>query len=469
MKKYSRKRRWSKSPQKPAPHFVWFKTLSITCLGLLFLVLAVSFWVVGEAGASGENKVIPNLNLQNADIQSVLTLLSDYGDVNIVASPQVKGTVTMSLQNVTWRQALDILLKTYNLYGVEEPGYIRVLPTQDYYTEQMQMQKHEADKKSLITLETEVIPVRHGTAGDMVKGVKAILSERGTVDTDDRTNSLVIRDIPENIDKVGHLVKTLDKETDQIKISTQLLEIESGSLTELGVDWSMISVESAELLDGEKPKATFDQLADKVSDPTGTFTFATAEEDFDLEGIVSALVSDNNGKIVAHPEITTVDNTEAFIQMGQKIPIKQFDESGNVVITFTEVGTILRVTPHITSENRILMKLEPERSSYTFDANGVIINTNNAETNVVVDNGQTAVIGGLTTQEEMESHSGLPILKDIPLLGYLFRYTRKSVVNRDLVIFVTPTIVTHEMHGSINSSPNTTSSISPPEEDLMKE
>lgn len=455
MKVNLRKQKSSKCGANTCPpgalRFAWLKSLSITSLGF-FLLLLVSFSVVGLAGPSGQNKIIPALNLQNADIHSVLSLLADYGGVNIVASPQVKASVTMSLQNVTWRQAMDILLKTYGLSGVEEPGYIRVLPTQDYLSEQTQIEKHKTEQKSLISLETEVISVKHGTASDMVKGVKAILSQRGAVDTDDRTNSLVIRDIPENIEKVRQLVKTLDKETDQIKISTQLLEIESGSLTELGIDWSIISVESAELMDETtKPTATFDQLTDRVSDPTGTFTFATAEAYFDLQGTISALVSSNKGKIVAHPEITTVDNTEAYIQMGQKIPIKQFDEAGNVVITFVEVGTILRTTPHITSENRILLKLKPERSSYTFDANGIVISTNNAETNVVVDNGQTVVIGGLTTQEEVESHTGLPILKDIPLLGYLFRYTRTQIVNRDLVIFVTPTIVTEEMHGSINS------------------
>jgi type IV pilus secretin PilQ/predicted competence protein len=443
------KPKWSKCPQD-ALRFLWLKLLTVTSLGFLLLLLG-SFSVVGLAGSSPQDKVIPTLNLQDADIHSVLSFLADYGGVNIVASPQVKASVTVSLQNVTWRQALDILLKTYGLSGVEEPGYIRVLPTQDYLTEQMQLEKHKADQKTLISLETEVIAIRHGTATDMVKGIKAILSQRGTIETDDRTNSLVVRDIPENIEKVRQLVKMLDKETDQIKISTQLLEIESGSLSELGIDWSIISTESANLMEGEKAKATFDQYTNRVSDPTGTFTFASAETDFDLEGTVSALVSDNKGKIVAHPEITTVDNTEAYIQMGQKIPIKQFDESGNVVITFVEVGTILRTTPHITSENRILLKLKPERSSYTFDENGVIINTNNAETNVVVDNGQTVVIGGLTTQDEVKYNSGLPILKDIPFLGYLFRYTKTQVVNRDLVIFVTPTIVTEEMHGSINS------------------
>ncbi len=436
MKAYSKKQKWLR--------------LSGVALGTAILLLA-SFSMVGSTGSREQGKPITALTLQNADIHSVLSFLADYGGVNIVVSPQVNTTVTMTLQEVTWRQALDILLQTYSLSGVEESGYIRVVPTQDYMNEQMQIEKHKSDQKTLIALETEVIPIKHGTASDMVKSVKTILSQRGTVDTDDRTNSLVIRDIPENIERVKELVNILDKETDQIKISTRLLEIESGKLSELGINWSIISRKGADLLGGAKPEASFDQKANKVSDAIGTFTYATAQTDFDLEATISALVSSNKGKIVAHPEITTVDNKEAFIQMGQKIPIKEFDQSGNVVITFAEVGTILRVTPHITSENRVLLKLKPERSSYTFDANGVIINTNNAETNVVVENGQTAVIGGLTTQEEIKNHTGLPILKDIPLIGYLFRYTKTQVTNHDLVIFVTPTIVTEQMHGSTNS------------------
>jgi type IV pilus assembly protein PilQ len=410
------------------------------------LVMLISVpWGVGEPGPAG--KKISALNFQNADMQSVLSFLADYGGVNIVSSPAVDVSVTLSLQDVTWRQALDILLKTYSLSGVEENGYIRVLPTPEFLQEQALLEKRRVEQISMVPLATAVIAVKHGSAADMVKSVKQVVSQRGTVDTDERTNSVVIRDTPEHIEKVKSLVETLDKETHQIKISSQLLEVESGSLTELGVDWSLASRRSAQLLDGDKSEGTFSQTANRVSDPTAKYTFATVQGEFDIEGAISALCSSNKGKIIAHPEITTVDNREAFIQMGQKVPIKQFDEAGNVVIQFEEVGTILRVTPHITSENRILLKLKPERSSYTVDAVGVIINTNNAETNVVVENGQTAVIGGLTTQVEMESRTGIPILKDIPLLGYLFRYTRKEITDRDLVIFVTPTIVTNEMQG----------------------
>jgi type IV pilus secretin PilQ/predicted competence protein len=434
----------------------WKRTLLVTSLflAMLFFISANTENILGEpSGAEKTDKIINAVNFQNANMHSVLSFLADYGGVNIVASPSVDVSVTMSLQDVSWRQALDILLKTYSLTGVEEGGYIRVLPTQEFINEQVLIEKHKSDQASLVDMVTQVIPVKYGTAKDLVKAIKGVLSPRGTIDTDDRTNSLVVRDTPEYIQKVKQLVETLDKETNQIKIAAKLLEIESGSVTELGIDWSMISRKSAQLLSEDKTEGSFTQKTDNVSDPAGKFTFATVQGDFDIEGTISALVTSKKGKIIAHPEITTVDNREAFIQMGQKIPIKQFDQAGNVVIEFEEVGTILRVTPHITAQNRILLKLKPERSSYTFDANGVIINTNNAETNVVVENGQTAVIGGLTTQLEEKSHSGIPILKDIPLLGYLFRYTRREVTNRDLVIFVTPTIVTDQMH-SMSSIPS---------------
>ncbi len=178
-----------------------------------------------------------------------------------------------------------------------------------------------------------------------------------------------------------------------------------------------------------------------TSTKIGQFAISRLEGDYNIGAVLSTVESSNKGKIIAHPEVTTLDNVEAYIQMGQKIPIKQFDPSGNTIITFYDVGTKLRVTPHVTSENRILLHLVPERSSYQFDPNGVIINTQNAETNVVVENGETAVIGGSTNQETKNLKVGLPFLKDIPLIGFLFGYDKKEVITRDLVIFVTPTIV----------------------------
>lgn len=424
------------------------------------IIFLVTFWLIilfALQVLGQQEKILKSLSLQNADIHSVLSFLAEEGKKNIVASPAVAGSITLSLKGVTWKQALEIICKTYNYALVEEPDYIRVLPMQDYLNELTISQKHEADQKVIVTLQTEIISVKNGTAAELIKPLKASLSERGSIDVDQRTNSLIIKDIPENLTRAKEMVKALDKETAQIKISAQLLEVETDALHQLGVDWSVIPS-----LKGNN-QMTIEQKGNKLleDDKIGNFTYSTVQTDFDLTAAVSVMVQTNRAKIVAHPEITTVDNKEAFIQMGQKVPIKQFDASGNTVITFVEIGTILKVVPHVTSEGRILMKLRPERSSYQFDPNGVIINTNNAETNVVVDDGQTAVIGGLTTQEETKLQKGIPILKSIPIIGYLFGYTKKQIVNHDLVIFVTPTVVAAQTEG-LKSSLDTESGTTTP-------
>ncbi|UCE66162.1 MAG: type IV pilus secretin PilQ [Candidatus Zixiibacteriota bacterium] len=405
-------------------------------------------------------RVIKSLSLTNADIKSVLMYLSSYSGVNIVASPSVEGEVTIRLSNVTWKEALDIILETYVLVGVESENYIRVVKADDYFAEKAAEEKHLMEQESMVPLSTHIVTVKYNVAGELKKAVQGLLSGRGTVDHDQRTNSLIIRDLPENLQRVDELINVLDKETRQIKISAQLLEVESGFLREIGVDWRIINsnvdavpeVEADNEIDPLFPtnperqnfaeeevlvRGTRNILTDKL----GQFSFARLVEDYTINGILSTVESSNKGKIIAHPEVTTLDNVEAYIQMGQKIPIKQFDPSGNTIITFYDVGTKLRVTPHITSENRVLLHLAPERSSYQFDPNGVVINTQNAETNVVVENGETAVIGGLTNQENKSLKIGLPILKDIPLIGFLFGYDKKEIVTRDLVIFVTPTII----------------------------
>jgi len=426
------------------------KFLTSVLLALLFtgaLLFTDTPTVVSQDTVPNPNMPIKTLNFQNAEVRSVLNFLADYGSVNIVTGPTVEGNVTLSLKNVTWKQALDILTKTYALTYIEEEGYIRVLPTKEWMDESQAIQQHAAEQRGLVELTSEIIDVDNASVADLVKPVESILSKRGKVEVDQRTNSLIVNDTPESVESVRNFVAELDRATAQIKISTQLVEVSSNALEEIGVNWTV---------DGFKIEDDGDQYnhttavhgADEVADPIADFTFGTIQDGWSLDAKIAALIGTGNGKVIAHPEITTVDNKEARIQMGQKIPVKQFDQSGNVVIEYEEVGTILRVTPHITSESRILMHLMPERSTYEFDPNGLIINTNNAETNVLVENGQTVVIGGLTTQDLIETETGIPILKDIPILGYLFKVKKNRIDNRDLMIFVTPTIVEDEMASS---------------------
>jgi type IV pilus assembly protein PilQ len=302
----------------------------------------------------------------------------------------------------------------------------------------------------LVALETQILKVNYAAAEELVGPTKSLLSERGAVEADKRSNSLILREVPENIPSVIAFVQSLDRPIQQIKISAKLVEVSTEDLQEMGVRWNLTGNST---IDGNPAISSGGVEADKVADKVGNFTFSALAGGVDIDAAVSALSQTGKARVVAHPEITTVDNNEARIQMGQKIPIKQFDESGNVVIEFTEVGTILRVTPHITAENRILMHLQPERSTYQFDPNGVIINTSNAETKVVVENGQTVVIGGLTTQDRIESHVGVPYLKDVPLLGYLFSFKQVKTVDKDLVIFVTPQVVDEADMGMQSSLP----------------
>ncbi|MGD8922036.1 MAG: secretin N-terminal domain-containing protein [Candidatus Zixiibacteriota bacterium] len=415
----------------------------VVLLGLLVLFLTSLCPVIADE-AKNPGEPIETLQFQAADVHSVLTFLADYGGVNVVVAPDVKGTVTIKLHDVYWRTAMDIIGQTYGLAIVNEPeGYIRVLPEKQYREELTERRKHSAEQRQLVELQTQIVNIANSTSDDIVKAVESLLSDRGKATSDPRSNSIIIQEVPSNMDRVLAYIKELDKPAKQIKISTQILEISSDGLLELGVNWTATGTYTAE--SGRTVTQTGEVLADRVTNPVGRYSVGLFSHGWSVDAVVSTLVQEGKGKIVAHPEITTVDNKEARIQMGQKVPVKQFDESGNVITKFEEVGTILKVTPHITAANQILMHLMPERSTYQFDPNGVIINTSNAETNVIVGNGQTAVIGGLTTQDEIESVSGVPILKDIPLLGLLFKYKNKRTENRDLVIFVTPTVVDEEI------------------------
>ncbi|MBN2226064.1 MAG: hypothetical protein JW763_01740 [candidate division Zixibacteria bacterium] len=414
----------------------------------LFLILMIGTMAGEFAHAqptSDPSVAIENLTFQSADIRSVIRFLADYGQVNVVVAPNVQGSVTINLRNVMWDQALKIIGSTYGLAVVfEEDDFIRILPAEEFRKEQTEIERHHVERQSLAPLDIKIVRLANTAASEIVTSVKSLMTERGKAETDERTNVLILQEVPENMDRVVDFIKELDRPAKQIKISTQILEISTGDAFEMGVNWtatgSYVPNESRSITQ------TGTQDGNRVSDDFLTYSVGIATtRGWDLNATISNILSSSKGKIIAHPEITTIDNKEARIQMGQKVPVTQFDEAGNVVTEFEEVGTILRVTPHITADNKILMHLYPERSSLEPDAAGTIINTNNAETNVVVNNGQTAVIGGLTTQDELELRVGVPILMDIPILGALFSYTKTSTENRDLVIFVTPTIVEDDL------------------------
>lgn len=419
------------------------KKITISVLLLLIISMALYIPVIGQEETE-TLKPIKNLQFQSADIRSVLTFLADYGKVNVVVSPDVTGSVTIKLSDIEWRTAMEIIGHTYDLAVVdEENGYIRVLPAEDYRKEVTEQEKHNKAKRELAQLQTKIIKISNSTSDDIVKAVKSLMTDRGVASSDSRSNSIIIQEVPSNMQNVLDYISELDKPANQIKISTRLLELYTSDIEELGIDWTAAGTYTTQ--SGLSYPQTLQIDGDRTTDFAGQYKVTALQHGWSVDALVDVIVKSNKGRIIAHPEITTIDNKQARIQMGQKIPVKQFDEAGNVVIKFEEVGTILMVTPHMTAENRILLELAPERSTYQFDPNGVIINTSNAQTTLIVANGQTAVIGGLTTEDEVESEIGVPILKDIPIIGRLFKYTNKRVESRDLIIFVTPTIVEDDL------------------------
>lgn len=411
-------------------------------LGCLLIALMTLTPLMAQEGQNQDPSVpIKNLQFQAAEIRSVLNFLADYGNVNVVVAPEVQGTVTIRLQDVKWRAAMDIIGRTYNLAVVDdkEAGYIRVLTADAYREEITEQRKHNVEQHQLVDLETKIVKISNSVAGELEETVESLMSDRGKATADKRSNSLILQEVPDHLPVVLDYIAKLDKPAKQIKISAQLLEISSNDLQELGINWMASGTYTTE--SGRAYNQTGEVIGNLSSQVLGRYSLNASGPNWTLDGFLEAIVESGKGKIIAHPEITTVENQEARIQMGSKVPVKQFDESGNVVIKFEEIGTILIVTPHITAEDQVLMHLKPERSTFEFDPAGVIINTNNAETNVIVNNGQTAVIGGLTTQDETESELGVPILKDIPIFGNLFKFSRKQTESKDLVIFVTPTIV----------------------------
>ena len=419
-------------------------------LVLISVLLAFSMGLLVAVSAQEEaldkdsKEPLKNLQFQSADIRSVVRFLADYGNVNVVVAPEVQGSVTIKLNNVHWRDALDIIGRTYSLAVVDEAsGYLRILSEENYRKETSEQERHNKEQRELVELETRIIKISNSTSDDIAKTAKFLLTERGEAISDSRSNSVILREVPANITKVTNLIAELDRPARQIKISTQLLEVFTTDLQELGISWTAAGTYTT--ASGRSYPQKGEVLTDRNTDVAGRYTVSAIQSGWSVDAIVEALVTSGKGKIIAHPEITTLDNKTARIQVGQKIPIKQFDESGNVVIKFEEIGTILEVTPHITAKNQILMHLKPERSTFQFDPNGIIINTSNAETNVIVENGQTAVIAGLTTQDEVQSEVGIPILKDIPIIGMLFRFRTSKTESRDLVIFVTPTIIEEEL------------------------
>jgi type IV pilus assembly protein PilQ len=426
---------------------------------LTILLLVASFattWAAPAEGSVAPNKKLYDFNFVNMDFDAVFRSVSVIAGVDILVAPDVKGKTSLKVTKKTWQETLDIICEINELTWVIQDKYITIQRLSSYQAKQKKLADEEKQLEDAAPLVRKNFQIHHAKAEELVKVLESMKSGRGRITTVERTNSIIVYDTENKIDQMTNALNELDVETLQIMITAKLVVVNSNLARELGVDWTA-TMGSTALTPGVAGAATGSQAGSTRTSAainsfpnngvtpavSGASTAITASVlDNNLQIAISNLMGDASTEVLASPQVSTLDNTEARVFMGDKVSIRVIDDSGESSTQLVETGIKLTVTPHVSGDNRILLDLHPENNSYDYDSKGqIVISTQEAETKVVVADGETVVIGGLTRNETQESESGIPFLKDIPLLGNLFKYSRKAVIKKDLVIFVTPRII----------------------------
>jgi type IV pilus assembly protein PilQ len=398
------------------------------------------------SGSSSDDSMQPSdgrrisIDVQGAEVETVLRSLAEFSGKNIVASKEVKGTVTLRLRNVPWRQALDILLRTQALGMVDRGSSIVISNLETLRKEELERRTAERAQEELLPLYTRIIPVSYANADEMSKAVEKTLTKRGHIEVDKRTNALLVTDIDDRLSQAESMIRSLDTRTPQVEIVARLVDVDRSASRSLGIDWSLNNLDLGDAGAHEGVAVTPGQ----VPSPAGTVKFGTVKGFGSIEATLTALETQNKANIISNPRITTVNNREASVVVGQQIPLIVQDFAGNAVTQLTTIGIKLSVTPHINVGNKITMDVHPEVSDLSSQATvqgGIIINTTMADTRVMVNDGETAVIGGLIRSNESDTYRGVPVLMDLPLLGNLFKSSTKVKQKRELLIFLTPKVL----------------------------
>ncbi|HZY02402.1 MAG TPA: type IV pilus secretin PilQ, partial [Anaeromyxobacteraceae bacterium] len=414
------------------------------------------------------------LDFHDIEVRNLLRLIADVSKKNIVVADNVTGKVTVSLRNVPWDQALDIVLKAKGLDREELGNVIRVAKAEDIAKEQEARAAAAKARAPLVPLKVRLIPVNFAAAKDVEKQVKDVLTERGTVTVDERTNVLIVKDVQEALARAEGLVRNLDTETPQVLIESRIIEAASNFNQALGVQWggnasftqatgnplpvTFPTNAAATGAAGQTPNAGtagtpnyIVNLPAAIGQGSGGgigFVFGSASNAFNLNLRLTALENSGVLKTISAPKIATIDNKEATIGQGLSIPFSQVSASG-VNTTFIEAKLELKVTPHVTADGSILMKIKATNNQpnpQLTGANGQpSISKREAETSVLVKDGDTTVIGGIYTRSTSENRSEVPFFGKIPILGFFFRSTSNTDDHTELLIFITPRVLNKQL------------------------
>jgi type IV pilus assembly protein PilQ len=419
-----------------------------------------------------------DLDFNNADIHNILRLLAEVGGVNIVTSDDVDGTVTIRMRNVPWDQALEVILQAKGLGMVRRGNLIRVAPLETLEKERELAIERRKQLETLEPLETRLVPVSYATATDLEPRVEELLSERGSVSVDERTNVLIVRDIADVLDDVEELIRTLDTQTPQVLVEARIVEATSQYVRDVGIQWGgdvtmstatgnptgLIFPANLGVIGGNydqnsqttglspfQPRITNPNYAVNLPATTSTgtggalgITMGALGGGVNLAVRLSAAESTGVVRIISSPRILTLDNHEAHIAQGTLIPYSQISAQG-VQTAFQEAKLELRVRPHVTSDGSVSMHVKVTRDEPDFTRTSPrgdpTILKREAETDLLIDDGHTAVIGGIYTRNTGRTVDQIPFFGDIPILGVLFQRRRVRDERNELLIFLTPRIV----------------------------
>lgn len=418
-----------------------------------------------------------SLNFQDIEVRSVLQLIADFTDLNLVASDTVSGRITLRLKNVPWDQALELILKTKGLDQRQVGNVLLVAPAAEIAAREKLELENQKQISELAPLHTEFIQVRYASATQLFElfnnaagSDQSVLSERGSVIVDERTNAIILTDTDDRLQEFRKVINQLDIPVKQVLIEARIVTASDDFSEDLGIRWGFADLDQQSSTRFRKAGGSLTTLEDLqdivaaggVGDITSpehmvvdlgvakegatTFGVGLTGAGYLLDLELSALAADGHAEVVARPKVITADKNPALIESGTEIPYQEASSSGATSTSFKSATLALEVTPQITPDDRIIMELNVKQDTVGAIFNGVpSIDTNQIETQVLVDNGQTVVLGGIFSTDKQFSTTKTPFLGDLPYAGRLFRRTEQKDNKTELLIFITPRIIQESM------------------------
>ena len=416
--------------------------------------------------------------LSNTDIREFLQILADAGKLNLVMDPDVQGTFGFRFTDTPWDQVLDVVLKNAGLGKEIQNGVLRVAKIDKLQKEAEERKKLDETKALAGELQTITRPLSYAKVMDVQKILKELLTKRGSVILDDRTNTLIITDLPRNIGIIDDLIQTLDVQIQQVQIEARIVEANKNWQQQFGVKWPETNSGNASITSSGSSTSTpwvgssapfwngttfasrpasGQQAAvgwapgvdgsTSIANPAGELWLSFLSNRFSINAVLQAMETDGTIKIVSSPKLVTQNNKKATILSGQKIPYPMQQGGalgGAITVAFIDANLQLDVTPQITNEGTIIMDLKVEKAAadFTQTVQGTpTIDRKSIETQVLVRDGGTAVLGGVYVTQSTQQKTGVPFLQNLPIIGFLFRSTNKQEQNTELLIFITPRIL----------------------------